>query len=95
MNCVHKFLKKLKSFSLLEVKLETGRKNQIRVHFSDMGHPIVGDRRYGADDTFERQIRLHAFSLTFIHPVSKQSIHLESKMPPNFLKIKEDDEKYK
>ena len=54
--------------TLLEVKLETGRKNQIRVHFSEMGCPIVGDRRYGADDTFVRQIRLHAFSLSFTHP---------------------------
>ncbi|MFZ4412369.1 MAG: RNA pseudouridine synthase, partial [Bacteroidales bacterium] len=88
-------LEKLKETTLLEVKLETGRKNQIRVHFADMGHPIVGDRRYGADDTYERQIRLHAFKLSFTHPISKQLIQLESKMPPNFLRLKEEDEKYK
>lgn len=88
-------LEKLKDYTLVEVKLETGRKNQIRVHFADMGYPIVGDRRYGADDTYERQIRLHAFSLSFTHPVTHQRIELESKMPPNFLKIKEEDEKYK
>ena len=91
----YRVLEKLKETTLLEVKLETGRKNQIRVHFADMGHPIVGDRRYGADDTYERQIRLHAFKLSFTHPVSKQLIQLESKMPPNFLRLKEEDEKYK
>ena len=91
----YRVLEKLKDHTLLEVKLETGRKNQIRVHFADMGYPIVGDRRYGADDTFERQIRLHAFSLKFTHPITKQLIELESKMPPNFLKLKEEDEKYK
>ena len=91
----YRVLEELKEHTLLEVKLETGRKNQIRVHFSDMGYPIVGDRRYGADDTFERQIRLHAFSLSFTHPVTKQLVKLESKMPANFLKLKEEDEKYK
>ncbi len=91
----YRVLEKLKEHTLLEVKLETGRKNQIRVHFADMGFPIVGDRRYGADDTFERQIRLHAFSLSFTHPVTKQRITLESKIPANFLKLKEEDEKYK
>ncbi|MFZ4401593.1 MAG: RluA family pseudouridine synthase [Bacteroidales bacterium] len=91
----YKVLEKLKDHSLLEVKLETGRKNQIRVHFGDMGYPIVGDRRYGADDTYERQIRLHAFSLSFTHPVTKEFIQLTSKMPANFLRLKEEDEKYK
>jgi 23S rRNA pseudouridine1911/1915/1917 synthase len=91
----YKILEKLKDHCLLEVKLETGRKNQIRVHFADMGYPIVGDRRYGADDTYERQIRLHAFLLSFTHPVSKQLIELKSNIPPNFLKLKEEDEKYK
>ncbi|NVN96135.1 MAG: RluA family pseudouridine synthase [Bacteroidetes bacterium] len=90
-----RILEKLDAHTLLEVNLETGRKNQIRVHFSEMGCPIVGDRRYGADDTFVRQIRLHAFSLSFTHPVTKELINLESKMPHNFLKLKEEDEKYK
>ncbi len=91
----YRVLEKLEAHTLLEVKLETGRKNQIRVHFADMGHPIVGDRRYGADDTYERQIRLHAFHLSFTHPVTKQLVELETKIPINFLKLKEEDEKYK
>ncbi len=91
----YRVLEELEEHTLVEVKLETGRKNQVRVHFSEMGCPIVGDRRYGADDTFVRQIRLHAFSLSFTHPVSRQLIKLESKTPPNFLKLKEEDEKYK
>ena len=52
-------------YALLEVDLETGRKNQIRVHLSEMGCPVVGDRRYGADARYERRIRLHAFYLLF------------------------------
>jgi len=91
----YRILENIGEHTLLEVKLETGRKNQIRVHFSEMGCPIVGDRRYGADDTFVRQIRLHAFSLSFTHPITKELIKLESKMPLNFLKLKEEDEKYK
>ncbi|MFZ4741672.1 MAG: RluA family pseudouridine synthase, partial [Bacteroidales bacterium] len=91
----YRVLENIREHTLLEVKLETGRKNQIRVHFSEMGFPIVGDRRYGANDTFVRQIRLHAFSLSFTHPITKESIKLESKMPLNFLKLKEEDEKYK
>ena len=60
-----------------------------------MGCPIIGDRRYGADDTYIRQIRLYAFSLSFTHPITKEEIKIESKMPYNFLKLKAEDEKYK
>jgi len=81
--------------SLIRVKLETGRKNQIRVHMSDIGCPIVGDYRYGADPTIKRMIRLIAYSLTFPHPVTGKIIKLEIKMPRTFLVLSEDDEKYK
>lgn len=82
-------------YTLLEVKLETGRKNQIRVHLSELGHPIVGDRRYGADAKFERQIRLLAFFLKFEHPVTKKWIEISIPMPANFLHILNKDERYK
>jgi 23S rRNA pseudouridine1911/1915/1917 synthase len=82
-------------YALLEVELETGRKNQIRVHLSEMGCPVVGDRRYGADSQFERRIRLHAFYLSIRHPVSGVLIDFKSKMPKGFLELKPADEKYK
>ena len=82
-------------YALLEVELETGRKNQIRVHLSEMGCPVVGDRRYGADATFERRIRLHAFFLSIRHPVTGNLIDFKSKMPKGFLELKPHDEKYK
>ena len=82
-------------YTLLEIDLETGRKNQIRVHLSEMGCPVVGDRRYGADDRYERRIRLHAFYLSIRHPVTDQVLEFKSKMPKTFLILKEGDEKYK
>lgn len=82
-------------FTLLEVALETGRKNQIRVHLSEMGCPVVGDRRYGADDRYERRIRLHAFYLSFHHPVTGKLVEAKSRMPKGFLVLRPEDEKYK
>ena len=71
---------------------DTGRKNQIRVHLSEMGHPLVGDRRYGADDTIFRRIRLHACYLGFKHPVSGRFLEFESPMPKGFLSLGDNDE---
>ncbi len=82
------------NYTLLEISLETGRKNQIRVHLSELGHPIVGDRKYGADSTYIRQIRLHSTSISFIHPVTKKAILIQSKLPKNFLIVKDENEKY-
>jgi 23S rRNA pseudouridine1911/1915/1917 synthase len=82
-------------YALMEVELETGRKNQIRVHLSEMGCPVVGDRRYGADSQYERRIRLHAFYLSIRHPVTGKLIDFKSKMPKGFLELKPGDEKYK
>ncbi|MFZ4522377.1 MAG: RluA family pseudouridine synthase [Bacteroidales bacterium] len=82
-------------YALLEVELETGRKNQIRVHLSEMGCPVVGDRRYGADSQFERRIRLHAYYLSIRHPVTGNLIDFKSKMPKGFIELKPADEKYK
>jgi 23S rRNA pseudouridine1911/1915/1917 synthase len=82
-------------FALLEVDLETGRKNQIRVHLSEMNCPVVGDRRYGADAKYERRIRLHAFYLSIRHPVTGKPVEFKSKMPKGFLELKPENEKYK
>ena len=91
----YRTIRKLDLHTLLDVKTITGRKNQIRVHLSDMGNPIVGDRKYGASEDFLRRVRLHAYSLSFPHPVSGEIVKVESPMPKRFLKLKEEDEKYK
>ncbi len=73
-------------FSLLEVRLETGRKHQIRVHLSEAGCPVVGDRKYGFKGKNPlRRMGLHATRLVFYHPVTSRKITLESPMPGSFL----------
>lgn len=91
----YRTVKQLDKHTLLEVNIETGRKNQIRVHLSDMGCPIVGDRKYGASADFVRRIRLHAFFLSFPHPVSKEVITVKSPLPKSFLVLKDRNEFYK
>jgi RluA family pseudouridine synthase len=91
----YKIVRQVGIYTLLDVNTKTGRKNQIRVQLSDIGCPIVGDRKYGASDDFERRVRLHAYSLTFPHPVTGQTVKVQSPMPKGFLVIKEGDEKYK
>ncbi len=81
--------------TLLDVKTDTGRKNQIRVHMSDLGCPIVGDWKYGASKEFIRRVRLHAYSISFPHPVTGKLVTVESPMPKGFLSLKARDEDYK
>jgi 23S rRNA pseudouridine1911/1915/1917 synthase len=70
----------------LEVTLETGRKNQIRVHLSEMGHPIVGDRAYGSAQDPMGRLGLHAFLLGFKHPATGEPLLFQTEPPPEFLK---------
>lgn len=69
------------NYSYLEVKPETGRTHQIRVHLSSLGYPIVGDKRYGAKTKIPGRMFLHAHRLDFIHPVSKKRVHYTSQLP--------------
>ncbi len=71
-------------YSLLEVHLETGRKNQIRVHMHDIGHPITGDKKYGAQIDPLRRLALHARLLAFRHPLSGEPMRFETEIPPQF-----------
>lgn len=71
-------------FSLLEVQLETGRKNQIRVHMQDLGHPVVGDKKYGAKTNPIRRLGLHAHILSFIHPATGELQTYKSPAPKVF-----------
>ncbi len=88
-------LKVMENHTLLELQLVTGRKNQIRVQLSDMGHPVVGDRKYGADASFERRIRLHGCYLHIRHPKTDEWLEFHSDLPRGFLVLKPENEKYK
>jgi 23S rRNA pseudouridine1911/1915/1917 synthase len=82
--------KKIKSndnFSLLEIELETGRKNQIRVHMQGIGHPIAGDKKYGSTTSALSRLGLHARILAFYHPISTEVVSFETPVPRNFLTI--------
>jgi 23S rRNA pseudouridine1911/1915/1917 synthase len=80
----YKTIKRANGFSLVELKLETGRKNQIRVHMSDLGHPVVGDERYGSEVNPLNRLALHAFKLSFYHPVTGELMEFETPYPSNF-----------
>jgi 23S rRNA pseudouridine1911/1915/1917 synthase len=73
------------NFSLLDIHLETGRKNQIRVHMEDIGHPIVGDKKYGSKSKIINRLGLHARVLAFIHPTSGELLRFETKIPTMFM----------
>ncbi len=83
----YKTLKKNKDYTLLKVNLETGRKNQIRVHMYDIGHAIIGDKKYGAVSSPINRLGLHAQQLSFIHPISGKKLFFETKIPSAFLKL--------
>jgi 23S rRNA pseudouridine1911/1915/1917 synthase len=74
-----------KKHSLLKVNLETGRKNQIRVHMKDIGHPVIGDEKYGASTDPIKRLGLHAWVLSFTHPVTKDPMRFETEVPKAFL----------
>ena len=73
--------------SLVQVFIDTGRRNQIRVHFSEHGYPLVGDKKYRCKTNPIKRLCLHANILEFIHPVSKKLIHIESNIPVEFKKL--------
>lgn len=70
--------------SLVEFKLETGRKNQIRVHSADIGHPVCGDVKYGNGDDPLHRLCLHAYVLCFFHPVTRERMEFEMPVPSAF-----------
>lgn len=80
-------LKRNKNYSLLEVDIETGRKNQIRVHMQEMGHSVVGDKKYGGTKNPIRRLGLHAHSIVFNHPITKQLLSFKSNIPHEFLSL--------
>lgn len=80
----YKTIKRANGYSLVELDLETGRKNQIRVHMSELGHPVIGDERYGSKCNPLERLALHAFKLSFYHPVTGEHLQFETPYPSNF-----------
>lgn len=83
----YKVLATTKTNSLLEVQLETGRKNQIRVHLQDIGHPVVGDKKYGARSNPIGRLGLHAGVLAFTHPVTGHPMRFNAELPKAFKRL--------
>ncbi|WP_082882561.1 RluA family pseudouridine synthase [Paenibacillus swuensis] len=82
----YKRLQYNKQYTLLEVHLETGRKNQIRVHMQDIGHPISGDKKYGAKTKELGRLGLHARILSFTHPTTGKLMRFDTDIPKIFLR---------
>ena len=89
-----KVLKRYPKYTLLEIKIDTGRTHQIRVHMAEIGHPVVGDMVYsnGKNDFGVEGQMLHAKSLDFKHPITGKQMHLETELPQYFKSIIEGEE---
>ena len=78
-----------KQFTMLDILIDTGRKNQIRVHMSDLGCPIVGDKKYNSKTNPIRRMGLHANKLVVLHPITGKEMTFECDIPNSFIKITE------
>lgn len=74
-------------YALLDISIETGRKNQIRVHMKEMGHPVAGDKQYGARTNPIGRLCLHANELSFTHPATGEQVTFKAKMPRDFNRV--------
>ncbi len=83
----YRTLKANKAYSLMQLTLETGRKHQIRVHMQEIGHPIIGDSKYGSSVNPVRRLGLHAQVLAFIHPRTGKPCRFETAIPERFLRL--------
>ena len=77
----YRVLRSNDTHTLVELKLETGRKNQIRVHLQDLGHPVCGDIKYGNGDDPHHRLCLHAYRLCFYHPITGEPLKFETALP--------------
>ncbi|MDA3929878.1 MAG: RNA pseudouridine synthase, partial [Prolixibacteraceae bacterium] len=80
-------LKSNQHYSMLEVRLDTGRKNQIRVHMQDLGHSIIYDRKYGSTVNPINRMGLHSMVLGFIHPITKKQHRFTTPIPRKFERL--------
>ena len=82
----YKVIAENKTLSLLDINIDTGRKNQIRVQLAHLGHPIIGDEKYGHKETFKR-LGLHASKLVFVNPYTNKEISINAKIPSQFYSL--------
>lgn len=83
----YKVSEESKGFSLVDIHLLTGRKHQIRVHFAERGHPIVGDKKYENKDSRSKRLALHARSISFTHPFSHKRMTFDTGVPEDFIRL--------
>ena len=83
----YKVLKSNKQYSLLDVNIDTGRKNQIRVQLGHIGHHVIGDDKYGEPSDPLQRLGLHAYKLKLVHPVTKKIMEFTAEMPSEFAKL--------
>lgn len=77
-------IKSNNKYTMLDVWIETGRKNQIRVHMSEMNHPIVGDKKYYSKDNSLKRLALHHYEISFIDPITNKLLKFTSEVPNEF-----------
>jgi len=82
----YRVLKRFKNFTMLEIKLTTGRTHQIRVHMAHIGYPVLGDKTYGSGKGLKRQA-LHAKSLGFTHPKTKKYVQFDTEIPKDIQEV--------
>ena len=87
----YEVIKENNDYSLLKVTIDTGRKNQIRVHMNDINHKVVGDTKYGKDEGPINRLGLHASKFTFYDPISKKDITINANVPNSFYKVFSDE----
>jgi len=80
-------VKEMNNISLIKLELKTGRKNQIRVHMQELGHPIIGDKKYGSKRNLIKRLGLHAYKLVFIHPITNKKMEFETDIPKQFIDV--------
>lgn len=83
----YKVLKSNQNYSLLDVNIDTGRKNQIRVQLGHIGHHVIGDDKYGEPSDPLKRLGLHAYKLKFVHPINKKIYEFKTEIPKDFSKI--------
>ena len=83
----YKCLASKNNLSVVECKLESGRKHQIRVHMASIGHPLVGDKLYNKPSPLIDRQALHAYELRFIHPITKENMRIVNHLSPEIKKL--------
>ena len=83
----YKVILEKNNYSLLDIDIKTGRKNQIRVQLNSIGHPILGDKKYSNSKQKASRLYLHAYYIEFIHPITKELLKIELDIPKEFIKL--------